>query len=129
MDGGSRAARADVVSIHARQSADTVGMVGAEAFSRMKPGAILVNTARGPIVDEEALVSALESGSLAAAGLDVFAEEPLPPNHPLGKLENAVLSPHNAGITPEVTEAGLLMAVENIAAAFSGNPQNVVAAP
>lgn len=122
-------ARADVVSIHARQSADTVGMVGAEAFSRMKPGAILVNTARGPIVDEAALVSALESGNLAAAGLDVFAEEPLPPNHPLGKLENAVLSPHNAGITPEVTEAGLLMAVENIAAALSGNPQNVVAAP
>ena len=122
-------ARADVVSIHARQSADTVGMVGAEAFSRMKPGAILVNTARGPIVDEAALVSALGSGNLAAAGLDVFAEEPLPPNHPLGKLENAVLSPHNAGITPEVTEAGLLMAVENIAAALSGNPQNVVAAP
>ena len=122
-------ARADVVSIHARQSADTVGMVGAEAFSRMKPGAILVNTARGPIVDEEALVSALESGNLAAAGLDVFAEEPLPSNHPLGKLENVVLSPHNAGITPEVTEAGLLMAVENIADALSGNPQNVVAAP
>lgn len=121
--------RADVVSIHVRQSAEATGMVGAEAFARMKPGAILVNTARGPIVDEKALVSALESGRLAAAGLDVFDEEPLPPNHPLGKLKNAVLSPHNAGITPEVTEAGLLMAVENIAAALSGNPQNVVSPP
>ncbi len=121
--------RADVVSVHVRQSADTVGMVGAEAFSRMGPNTILVNTARGPIVDEGALVSALENGALAAAGLDVFDQEPLPPHHPLGKLENVVLSPHNAGITPEVTEAGLLMAVENIAAALSGKPQNVVSAP
>lgn len=118
--------RADVVSIHVRQSADTIGMVGAEAFSQMGPNTILVNTARGPIVDEAALISALEDGALAAAGLDVFDQEPLPPNHPLGKLNNVVLSPHNAGITPEVTEAGLLMSVENIAAVLSGNPQNVV---
>ena len=118
--------RADVVSVHVRQSADTIGMIDAEAFSRMGPNTILVNTARGPIVDEEALISALENGTLAAAGLDVFDKEPLPPNHPLGKLKNVVLSPHNAGITPEVTEAGLLMSVENIAAALSGKPQNVV---
>ena len=118
--------RADVVSVHVRQSADTIGMLDAEAFSRMGPNTILVNTARGPIVDEEALISALENGTLAAAGLDVFDKEPLPPNHPLGKLKNVVLSPHNAGITPEVTEAGLLMSVENIAAALSGKPQNVV---
>ena len=118
--------RADVVSIHVRQSVDTIGMIGTEAFSRMGPDTILVNTARGPVVDEEALISALENGSLAAAGLDVFDQEPLPPNHPIGKLKNVVLSPHNAGITPEVTEAGLLMSVENIAAALSGNPQNVV---
>ena len=85
-----------------------------------------MNTARGPILDEKALISALKNGTLAAAGLDVFDQEPLPPNHPLGKLENVVLSPHNAGITPEVTEAGLLMSVENIAAALSGNPQNMV---
>ncbi len=121
--------RADIVSIHVRQSPDTVGMIGAEAFSRMGPNTILVNTARGPVVDEDALVSALENGTLAAAGLDVFDQEPLPANHPLGKLENVVLSPHNAGITPEVTEAGLLMSVENVAAALSGNPQNVVYSP
>ena len=118
--------RADVVSIHVRQSADTIGMIDAEAFSRMGPNTILVNTARGPILDEKALISALTNGTLAAAGLDVFDKEPLPPNHPLGKLKNVVLSPHNAGITPEVTEAGLLMSVENVAAALSGKPQNVV---
>ena len=118
--------RADVVSIHVRQSADTIGMIDAEAFSRMGPNTILVNTARGAILDEKALISALTNGTLAAAGLDVFDQEPLPPNHPLGKLENVVLSPHNAGITPEVTEAGLLMSVENVTAALSGNPQNVV---
>ena len=118
--------RADVVSVHVRQSADTIGMIDAEAFSRMGANTILVNTARGPILDEKALISALTNGTLAAAGLDVFDQEPLPPNHPLGKLKNVVLSPHNAGITPEVTEAGLLMSVENIAAALSGKPQNVV---
>ena len=118
--------RADVVSIHVRQSAETIGMIDAEAFSRMGPNTILVNTARGPILDEKALISALTNGTLAAAGLDVFDQEPLPPDHPLGKLKNVVLSPHNAGITPEVTEAGLLMSVENIAAALSGNPQNMV---
>ena len=118
--------RADVVSVHVRQSADTIGMIDAEAFSRMGPNTILVNTARGPILDEKALISALTNGTLAAAGLDVFDKEPLPPNHPLGKLKNVVLSPHNAGITPEVTEAGLLMSVENVAAALSGKPQNVV---
>ncbi len=121
--------RADVVSIHVRQSADTIGMVDAGAFSRMRSNTILVNTARGAIVDEGALISALEDGTLAAAGLDVFDEEPLPLNHPLGKLKNVVLSPHNAGITPEVTEAGLLMSVENVAAALSGKPQNVVPSP
>ncbi|HBK80635.1 MAG TPA: glycerate dehydrogenase [Nitrospinae bacterium] len=118
--------RADVVSIHVRQTPDTEGMVGEEAFARMKPGAILVNTARGPIVDEKALVRALTEGPLAAAGLDVFGKEPLPSGHPIARLPNAVLSPHNAGVTPEVTEAGLLMAAENVAAFFEGKPQNVV---
>ncbi|MDA0999763.1 MAG: phosphoglycerate dehydrogenase [bacterium] len=120
-------ARADVVSVHVRQSPETTGMVGAEAFGRMKPSAILVNTARGPIVDEEALIGALSGRIIAAAGLDVFDREPLPAGHPFTKLPNLVLSPHNAGITPEVTEAGLRLAVENIALFLKGNPQNVVA--
>jgi D-3-phosphoglycerate dehydrogenase len=118
--------KSDIVSVHVRQSPDTAGMIGEDAFSRMKPGAILVNTARGAIVDEAALASALKDGKLAAAVLDVFGKEPLPGGHPLAQLPNAVLSPHNAGATPEVTEAGLLMAAENIARAFEGNPQNVV---
>ena len=118
--------RSDVVSLHVRHSPDTEGMVGKDVFAKMKPGAILVNTARGAIVDEVALARALESGDLAAAGLDVFGEEPLPAGHPLAKLPGAVLSPHNAGVTPEVTEAGLLMAAENVAAFFEGKPQNVV---
>lgn len=120
-------ARADVVSVHVRQSPDTAGMVGADAFGRMKPSAILVNTARGPIVDEKALCDALSAGKIAAAGLDVFDQEPLPAGHPFTELSNIVLSPHNAGITPEVTEAGLRLAVENISLYLEGNPQNVVA--
>jgi len=119
--------RADVVSIHVRLSPETRGMVGPEAFARMKPGAILVNTARGPIVDEDALIEALLAGRLGAAGLDVFDAEPLPAGHPLTTLSNVVLSPHNAGVTPEVTEAGLLLAVENVASFFAGRPQNVMA--
>lgn len=118
--------RADVVSIHVRQTPETEGMVGKEAFAQMKPGTILVNTARGPIVDEEALVHALTAGPLAAAGLDVFGKEPLPSGHPIAELSNAVLSPHNAGVTPEVTEAGLLLAAQNVEAFFEGNPQNIV---
>jgi D-3-phosphoglycerate dehydrogenase len=80
----------------------------------MKPSAILINTARGAIIDETALVHALSSRRIAGAGLDVFDVEPLPPDHPLMALENAVLTPHSAGITPEAVEAGLQMAVQNI---------------
>ena len=118
---------ADVVSVHVRQSPDTIGMVGAAELGRMKPGAILVNTARGPIVDEAALIRALTDGPLGAAGLDVFGEEPLPGGHPLAGLPNVVLSPHNAGVTPEVTGAGLLLSVENVARFLEGAPQNIVA--
>ena len=119
-------ARADVLSLHVRLSPETRGMVGEAAFARMKPGAILVNTARGPVVDEGALLEALASGRLGGAGLDVFEAEPLPAGHPLTKLPQVVLSPHNAGITPEVTEAGLLLAAENVAAFLAGKPRNVV---
>ena len=104
----------DVVSVHLRLSPDTEGMIGAAQFARMKPGAILLNTARGAIVDEAALVEALRTGRIAGAGLDVFAVEPLPHGHPLTALPNVVLTPHCAGITPEALEAGLRMAVENL---------------
>jgi D-3-phosphoglycerate dehydrogenase len=104
----------DVVSLHLRLSKDTVDFVGAAQFESMKQTAILINTARGAIVNEGAMTEALGSGQIGGAGLDVFATEPLPPRHPLTLLGNVVLTPHCAGITPEALEAGLRMAVENI---------------
>jgi D-3-phosphoglycerate dehydrogenase len=118
----------DVVSLHLRLSPETTGFIGLAQFALMKPSAILINTARGAIVDEAALVEALANGRIGGAGLDVFALEPLPPAHPLTQLAHVVLSPHCAGITPEAMEAGLRLAVENIWAALDGRPQNVVSA-
>jgi len=105
---------ADAISLHLRLSPETAGFVGRAQFALMKPGAILINTARGGIVDEAALIEALSTGRIGGAGLDVFATEPLPAGHALTKLDNVVLTPHCAGITPEAMEAGLRMAVENI---------------
>jgi D-3-phosphoglycerate dehydrogenase / 2-oxoglutarate reductase len=104
----------DVVSVHLRLSPQTESFIAAAQFALMKPGAILINTARGAIVQEQALIEALGAGRIAGAGLDVFTVEPLPPQHPLTRLGNVVLTPHCAGITPEALEAGLKMAVENI---------------
>ena len=92
-------AQSDVLSLHAPHTPRTEGLLDAAAFRRMKPTAILVNTARGGLVDEDALVAALESGRLAGAGLDVFVDEPLPADHPLVGLETVLLSPHLGGGT------------------------------
>jgi D-3-phosphoglycerate dehydrogenase len=104
----------DVISVHLRLSPDTQNFIDAPQFALMKPGAILLNTARGAIVNEPALLDALIAGPLDSAGLDVFATEPLPPHHPLTTLDNVVLTPHCAGITPEALHAGLQLAVDNI---------------
>jgi len=104
----------DVVSVHLRLSADTESFIGAQQFALMKASAILINTARGAIVEEAALIDALSTHRIAAAGLDVFAREPLTAGHPLTTLPNVVVTPHCAGITPEALEAGLRMAVQNI---------------
>jgi phosphoglycerate dehydrogenase-like enzyme len=104
----------DVISLHLRLSEQTRGLVGPPQFAAMKPGVLLINTARGAIVDEPALLDALSHGRIAGAGLDVFSTEPLPSGHPLTLLPNVVLTPHCAGNTPEALEAGLRMAVENI---------------
>lgn len=104
----------DVISLHMRLSPDTRGMIGAREFGLMKATAILVNTARGAIVDEAALMDALLSRRIAGAGLDVFSSEPLPAGHALTRMPNVVLTPHSAGITPEALEAGLQMAVDNV---------------
>jgi D-3-phosphoglycerate dehydrogenase len=103
----------DVVSLHVRLSPQTEKMIGARELGLMKKSAILVNTARGALIDEAALVDALQNNRIAAAGLDVFATEPLPPGNAFTKLSNVVLTPHSAGITPEALEAGLQMAVTN----------------
>lgn len=116
----------DVVSLHLRQSPQTTGFLGEREIGMMKPTAILINTARGPIVDETALTNALATGRIAGAGLDVFDTEPLPVGHPLTRLENVVLTPHCAGVTPEALHAGLQLAVDNIWSFLAGTPVNVV---
>jgi len=120
--------RADVISVHIRASQKTRHLLNREAFQKMKPAAILVNTARASIVDTEAMIAALESGKLAAAGLDVFDQEPLPPGDPLLALPNVVLSPHNSGMTPEAIRRGNEMVAENVAAFLEGRLINEVKA-
>jgi D-3-phosphoglycerate dehydrogenase len=121
--------QSDVISLHLRLSDATRGMIGRQQFESIKPGAIFINTARGPIVDETALIDALSTGRLAAAGLDVFDKEPLPHGHPITRLDNVVITPHCAGITPEALEAGLDLCVTNVWNFLAGTPTNVVVAP
>ncbi len=121
--------QADVISLHVRLAPDTRGFLSRREFAMMKKSAILVNTGRGALVEREALVDALGQGKVAGAGLDVFHDEPVKPDDPLLKLDNVVLSPHNAGQTPEVIRDGLLRAVENIENFLKGRPTDVVVAP
>jgi phosphoglycerate dehydrogenase-like enzyme len=104
----------DIVSLHLPLVPDTERAIDRAALARMKPGAILVNTARGGLIDEPALVEALRNGHLRAAGLDVFTEEPLPADNPLLKLDNVVLMPHVAWLTPETLDRSLEIAIENM---------------
>jgi len=119
---------ADFVSLHVRLTPETTGFLAQREFGLMKSGAILINTGRGALVDRVALLSALSSGRIAGAGLDVFHEEPTKPGDPLLGCANAVLSPHNAGQTPEVRRDGLLRAIENVENFLSGRPTDVVTA-
>lgn len=115
-------AQSDVVSLHAALTDETRGLIGAGAIARMKPGAVLVNTARGALVDEAALVGALTSGRLGAAGIDVFAAEPVPAGHPLLALPNVVVAPHVAWLTVETLDRSLAVAVENCRRLRAGKP-------
>ena len=121
--------RSDIVTIHLVLSGRTRGLIGARELSLMKPTTYLVNTSRGPIVDEVALVEALEKGSIAGAGLDVFDEEPLPLDHPLRRLENTVITPHMGYVTAETYAVFYGDAVEDIRAFLSGEPTRVIGSP
>ena len=123
-------ARSDVVSIHLRLSPESRGLLEGERLARMRPGAVLVNTARGAIVDEDALVEALRSGRLAGAGLDVFATEPLPAASPLRGLPNVVLTPHVGWKVDEVFHEFAEIAADQLAAWLDGRlPADEVVAP
>ncbi len=118
----------DIVTIHLVLSDRTRGLLGQRELSLMKPSAYLVNTSRGPIVDEPALIAALESRAIAGAGLDVFDTEPLPLDHKLRSLPNTILTPHMGYVTAETYRIFYPHAVENIAAFLSGNPVRVLSA-
>jgi phosphoglycerate dehydrogenase-like enzyme len=119
-------ARADVVSIHLVLSDRTRGLVGARELGLMKRSAYLVNTSRGPIVDEAALVRALREGTIAGAGLDVFDEEPLPLDHPLRGLPNTVITPHLGYVTEETYRVFYGQALEDVRAYLRGAPVRVI---
>jgi len=123
-------AEADVVSLHLPATPETTNMINAESLARMKPGAILVNTARGGLVDEDALADALESGHLAGAGLDVFNTEPLPPASRLAKSDKVLLSPHMAGLDEEALRTMARLAADSIVRLRQGRwPDGRVANP
>lgn len=119
-------ARSDVVSVHVKLTDESRGLLGSGQFQQMKPTALLVNTARGDVIQTEALVHALENGRLRGAALDVFDEEPLPAGHPILGCEQVVLTPHNADQTPEGIDLLNAGAVDNVLAFLDGAPQNVV---
>jgi len=106
-------AESDIVSLHVPLTPETEQLIDAAAIDRMKPGAVLVNTARGGLVDEPALLAALRGSRLRAAGLDVFADEPVAPDNPLLALDNVVLAPHLAWLTMETLERSLAVALDN----------------
>ena len=118
--------RSDVVSIHLVLSERTRGLVGEREIASMKRSALLINTARGPIVNEHALIHALRHSLIAGAGLDVFDEEPLPPDHPLRRLENALLTPHLGYVTVENYRLAYGEAVDDIRAFLAGTPVRVL---
>jgi phosphoglycerate dehydrogenase-like enzyme len=119
-------ARSDVLSVHLVLSDRSRGLVGAGEFAAMKPSAVLVNTSRGPIVDEDALVRALQERKIGGAALDVFGTEPLPERHVLRTLDNVVITPHLGYVTHGSYTVFYEEAVEDIAAFAAGKPIRVV---
>jgi len=121
--------KSDVVSLHLVLNGETRGILGARELGLMKKGALLINTSRGPLVDEEALIAALQGGRLGGAGLDVFDSEPLPRDHPFRMLPNVVATPHLGYVTEENYRVYFNDAVEDIAAWLSGAPVRALNKP
>lgn len=116
----------DVVSLHCPLTPKTQRLVNTERLARMKPTAFLLNTSRGPLVDEAALAAALDSGQLAGAAVDVLSNEPPPANNPLLRARNCIITPHNAWGTHAARARLLHVAVDNVRAFLAGKPMNVV---
>ena len=119
--------KSDIVSLHVPQTPETTGLIGKEQLELMKPEAILINTARGPVVDSAALAAALKNGTIAAAGVDVFnCEPPLPAEEPLLAAPNTLLTPHIAFASHQAFEKRADIVAENIKCWLEGKPQNVI---
>ncbi|CUH96859.1 hypothetical protein P22_2970 [Propionispora sp. 2/2-37] len=117
----------DIVSLHVPLTSGTKGLINAEKLALMKPNAILINTARGPVVDSEALAAVLKQGKIAGAALDVFEQEPpIPASHPLLQVSNVILAPHIGFATEEALEKRAIIAFENVRQWLAGTPQNVI---
>jgi phosphoglycerate dehydrogenase-like enzyme len=126
VDKGELFRQADIITIHMPLSERSRGLVGADDIALMKPTAYLINTSRGPIVDETALIDALEKGKIAGAGLDVYDIEPLPADHPLRRLPNTVVTPHIGYVTEESYRLSFAESIENIEAWLAGAPIRVI---
>jgi phosphoglycerate dehydrogenase-like enzyme len=119
--------RADIVSVHLRNTPEARGSVGKHELYLMKPSAILINTSRAALLDQDAVVEALGAGKIAGAGFDVYLTEPLPPeDNPFREMENVVLQPHAGGVTAESSERSNRAPVDNVVAFLDGHPVNVV---
>jgi glycerate dehydrogenase len=118
--------QSDVISLHVPLSAETHEMINARTLALMKPTAILINTARGPLIQEADLAAALNSSRIAGAALDVLSTEPPPPDNPLLTARNCLITPHMAWATTEARRRLMTSVIENVAAFVSGRPKNVV---
>ncbi len=119
--------RSDYLSVHAPLNDETRHLLGARAFSLMKPTATVINTGRGAVIDEAAMIRALQSGQIAAAGLDVFEREPVAADNPLLAMENVVLTPHSAGFSDEAIRSGRRQGAEELARMLRGElPRSLV---
>ncbi|MCH8061027.1 MAG: D-2-hydroxyacid dehydrogenase family protein [Chloroflexi bacterium] len=117
---------ADIITIHLQLSDRTRGLIGAADLARMKPTAFIVNTSRGPIIDEPALIDVLQRKAIAGAGVDVFEPEPLPRDHPILKLDNVVITPHLGYVTEETYEKFYGETIDNVRSFMEGEPARVI---